>query len=140
MQKEKVLNWWTIWQNVWHLSELPTLISFLRSGRLQMFFKIGVLINFTKFTGKHLCWSLFLSKSPGLEAFNFIKKRLQHRCFPVNFVKFIKTPILKNIYKRSVNLFRVFLYHDFLTLLQFFPFIVSFYSRYSFLFKPLSPG
>ena len=25
-----------------------------------MFFKIGVLKNFTNFIGKHLCWSLFL--------------------------------------------------------------------------------
>ena len=28
----------------------------------QMFFKIGVLKNFTICTGKHLCWSLFLMK------------------------------------------------------------------------------
>ena len=31
-----------------------------RSSRLQMFFKIGVLKNFAIFTGKHLCWNLFL--------------------------------------------------------------------------------
>ena len=36
--------------------------------------KKAVLKNFTIFTGKHLCWSLF---------FNFIKKRLQRRCFTV---------------------------------------------------------
>ena len=35
--------------------------------------KKRVLINFAKFTEKHLCWGLF------------IKKRLQHRHFPVNF-------------------------------------------------------
>ena len=29
---------------------------------------------------------------------NFIKKRLQHRCFPVKFEKLLRTPILKNIY------------------------------------------
>ena len=33
-----------------------------RSSRSQMFFKIGVLRNFAMFTGKHLCWSLFLIK------------------------------------------------------------------------------
>ena len=33
-----------------------------RSSRSQMFFKIGVLKNFAIFTGKHLCWSLFLIK------------------------------------------------------------------------------
>ena len=36
----------------------------------------------------------------GLEACNFIKKRLQLRCFPLNFAKFLRTPILKNIYER----------------------------------------
>ena len=32
------------------------------SSRSQMFFKIAVLNNFTHFTGKDLCWSLFLTK------------------------------------------------------------------------------
>ena len=36
-----------------------------RSSRLQMFFKIGVLKSFANFTGKHLCWSLFLKKLAG---------------------------------------------------------------------------
>ena len=36
--------------------------SFLRRSRSQMFFKIGVPKNFANFTGKHLCWSLFLTK------------------------------------------------------------------------------
>ena len=40
--------------------------------------------------------SLF-NKVAGLQACNFTKKRLQHRCFPVNIVKFLRTPILKNI-------------------------------------------
>ena len=37
-------------------------IGWCRGSRLQMFFKIGVLKNFAKFTGKHLCWSLFFDK------------------------------------------------------------------------------
>ena len=37
--------------------------------------------NFSIFTRKHICWSLF---------FNFIEKRLQNRCFPVNIGKFLK--------------------------------------------------
>ena len=36
-------------------------------------------------------------KFVGLQAYNFIKKRLQHRSFPVKFDKFLRTPILKNI-------------------------------------------
>ena len=31
------------------------------------------------------------------EACNFIKKRLCHRCLPVNFAKFLGTPFLQNI-------------------------------------------
>ena len=31
-----------------------------RSGRLQLFFKIGILKNFANSTGKRLCWSIFL--------------------------------------------------------------------------------
>ena len=40
----------------------------------------GVLKNFIIFRVKHLCWSLFLIK---LQACKFIKKRLQHWCFPL---------------------------------------------------------
>ena len=66
-------------------------VRFSRTGRLQMFFKIGVLENFTNFTGKHLCWSLFLNKVPGLKTYNFIKRRLHHRCCPAKFVTFFKS-------------------------------------------------
>ena len=34
----------------------------IKSNRFKMFFKIGVFKNFTIFTGKDLCWSLFLIK------------------------------------------------------------------------------
>ena len=39
--------------------------------------------------------SLF-DKVVAFQACKFIKKRLQHRCFSVNIVKFLRTPILKN--------------------------------------------
>ena len=58
-----------------------------RSSLSQMFFKIGVLKNFAKFTRKHLCKDV-----AGLKACNFVKKRLQHRRFLVKFAKFSKTP------------------------------------------------
>ena len=41
------------------------------------------------------------------QACNFNKKRLQHRCFPVNIVKFLTTVILKNIFKRLLLNFRM---------------------------------
>ena len=34
-----------------------------------------------------------LLKFSGLHACNLIKKRLQHRCFSVNFAKFLRTPV-----------------------------------------------
>ena len=33
-------------------------------------------------------------------AYNFIKKRLQHRCFPVKLAKFLRTSIFKNTFER----------------------------------------
>ena len=57
-----------------------------KSSSSGMFYKIDVLKIFTKFTGKHLYGSLFL------EACNFVKTKLRHRCF----LCFCK--ILENIY------------------------------------------
>ena len=51
-------------------------------SEIDMFFKIVVKI-LENFTGKHLCWSLFLV--------NFITNRLQHRFFLVKFAKFLAT-------------------------------------------------
>ena len=38
-----------------------------------------------KFTGKHLCQSLFFNKVAGLRPATLLEKRLWHRCLPVNF-------------------------------------------------------
>ena len=57
-----------------------------------MFYKKRVRRNFAKFTGKYLCQSLFLNKVTCLSPATFLKKRLWCRCFPVNFVKFLRAP------------------------------------------------
>ena len=44
----------------------------------------------TKFTVKHLCHILFFSKVTGLKPATLLKKRLWHRSYHVNFVKFAK--------------------------------------------------
>ena len=77
--------------------ERPLYWCFLRNNHLPyIYFKQkqslgGVLQNFAKFTGKHQCESLFLIKLqslvPGI-------KRPWHRCFPVNFAKFLRTSFL----------------------------------------------
>ena len=55
----------------------------------ELFFKKGVLRNFAKFTGKHLCLSLFFDKVTGLRSATLLKERLWHRCFPMNFANFL---------------------------------------------------
>ena len=62
--------------------------------------KKGALANFTKFTGKHLYQSLFFIKVASLRAATLLKKKLRHRFFPVNFVKFLRAPYLQNIFGR----------------------------------------
>ena len=63
----------------------------VRSSRPDVFCKKDVLKNFAKFTGKHLCQSLFFNKSTGLRPETLLKMRLWHRCFLVNFAKFLRT-------------------------------------------------
>ena len=50
--------------------------------------KNGVLRNFAKFTGKHLCQSLLFNKVAALSPATLLKKGLWHRCFPVKFTNF----------------------------------------------------
>ena len=52
-----------------------------RSSCPEVFCKKGVLENFTKFTGKHLCQILFLNKVASLRPATLLKKRLWHGCF-----------------------------------------------------------
>ena len=68
----------------------------VRSSRPRVFCKIGVLKYFSKFTGKNLCQSVVFSKVAGLKPATLLKKRLWHRCFPVNFEKSLRTPFLQN--------------------------------------------
>ena len=60
-----------------------------RSSHLRCSIEIGVLKN------------LFL-KVAGFRPGNLVKKRLWHRCFPVNFVKFLRTPFLQNTSRRLI--------------------------------------
>ena len=97
-----IFRWW-----IKITSHLNKNIIHLRSSHRSFSVKKGVLRNFVKFTGKHLCQSLFFNKVAAL-ASNFIKKkRLWHRCFPVNFTKFLRTPFLQNICGRLLLTFQL---------------------------------
>ena len=64
-----------------------------QSSRPEVFCKKGVFRNFAKFTGKHLYQRPFFRKvAARLRPANLLKKSLWHRCFPVNFAKFLRTP------------------------------------------------
>ena len=67
----------------------------LRSSDQRCSVRKGALRNFKKLTGKQLWQSLFLIK---LQVFLqlYLKKRLRHRCFSVNFAKFLRIPFLQN--------------------------------------------
>ena len=72
-----------------------SLIKF-RSSHQRCSARKGVLSSVIKFPVKHLCQSLVFNKVAGLSPATLLKKRLWHRCFPVNFVKFLRTPFLHN--------------------------------------------
>ena len=72
----------------WNFTE--TNLTAFRSSCPEMFCKNGVPRNFGKFTGKQLCQSLFFNKVADLRASILLKRRLWHRCFPVNFSKFLR--------------------------------------------------
>ena len=48
---------------------------------------------------------------------NVSKKRLQRRCFSVNIAKFLRTPILRTIFKRMLLIVRKYAVNDILQLL-----------------------
>ena len=57
--------------------------------------KGAVLKKFAIFTGKYLCWSLFSMNVQALGPASLLKGT-PTRSFPVKFLKFLRTPILKN--------------------------------------------
>ena len=105
------------------------------------FFVTEVLRKFAIFIGKHLCQGLFLIKIQACfiqkqsfvlifngfymkQTCNFIKKRLQHKCIPMNIAKFLKTPFFKEHRKWLILFFLSLLYKrpcTFLSLLVLFP-------------------
>ena len=78
-----------------------------RSSHRMCPIKKAFLNHFVIFTGKHLCWGLFLNKFSGYQSCNFTEKRPQPRYFLVNIRKFTISPILKNVSER-LHFWKVF--------------------------------
>ena len=63
-----------------------------KSSSPEVFCKKGLLRNFAKFTEKYLP-EITISENSKVA---LTKKTLRHRCFPVNFPKFLRAPFLQN--------------------------------------------
>ena len=63
----------------------------LRSRRPKVLCKKDVLRNFARFTGNELYQRLFFDKIVGLRPASLFKRKFWHKCFCVNFVKFLRT-------------------------------------------------
>ena len=77
----------------WYLQNLIMLVCSVaytkyRSSHPEVFCEKGVLINFAKFTGKHLCQSLFFNKVAG--ACICVSKAAICRCFTAFWENFVK--------------------------------------------------
>ena len=67
-----------------------------RSSRWQIFIKVGVLKNVAIFTGKHLCWNLFLIKMQAWRSL-LVKKKTPTQVFPFEYCKIFKTTFFYRI-------------------------------------------
>ena len=70
--------------------------SFIKKQPPEGFHKKGVLKKFHKIHLKTPVLESYFNGVSGLKAVTLLKKRLQHRCFQVNFMKFLRTPFLQN--------------------------------------------
>ena len=64
----------------------------------------NVFLKVLQISQENTCVGVFLIKFVK----NYVKKRLQHKCFPAKFTKFLRTTISKNICERllpSIDLF-----------------------------------
>ena len=88
---------WIVQRTHW---DTLTKLGALRSSHWRFSVRKCVLRNFAKFAGNHLCRVSFFNKIAGLRSATLLKKRLWHRCFPVSFRKFLRTPFFWNTFGR----------------------------------------
>ena len=93
---------WKVLRNLYSYLATNDLISMRFQGKAE-----GVLEVFWKRGGKirKFCWKTFVSESPfkkvaGFAPATLLKKRHGHRCFPVNSLKYLRTPFLYNTSRR----------------------------------------
>ena len=70
-----------------------------RSSHRRCFIK-RLFLRILQCSHESTCLGVSFNKAAGLKTSNFIKKRLQHRCFPVSIAKFLRTTVLKSSCER----------------------------------------
>ena len=81
-----------------HTMNHKDLLGLFRSSHQRCSVKKGVLKNVANFTGMHLCWSLFLITLQIFRPVTLLKR--YSNTDSMKFVKFLKTPLLKDICNR----------------------------------------
>ena len=104
----KPVSWKKICLKYFSLQKIDKNTPFVQKQPSEVFLKKKFSKLFSKLKGKHLCCSLFFDKNTGLRPATLIRKRLQQRCFAVNFVNFSRTPFLQNT-SRWLLLFVIYL-------------------------------
>ena len=61
--------------------------------------KKTLVLKMSQYSQEITCVGVSFLKKFGHQACSFIRKKLQHKCFPVNVAKFLRTPF----YRASVN-------------------------------------
>ena len=80
---------------------------FMQKQPSKGFFKKDLIRNFAEFTSKHVLESLFFDKVKLYRSAAAFKRRLKCRCFLVNFVEFVRTPVLQNTTRRLLLIIAV---------------------------------
>ena len=80
-------------KQIFNISNKVTSIVKYRSSQRKCSVRKGVFRNLATVTEKYLCQSLYFNK---VRPATLLKPRLRHRCFPLNFAKFLRTPFLQS--------------------------------------------
>ena len=71
-----------------------------------------VLLSILQNSQKHVCQSLYFNKFQAPVPATLLKKRLWHSCFPVNFVKFLKTPATEYLQATASAIYGQHIFHN----------------------------
>ena len=80
-------NWWKIFEQI-------VTVAYLKKQPPEVFCKKGALKNFAYFTGKQLCWNLFLIKLQAWGSVTFLKRDSNTGVSPVKFAKLLRKKYL----------------------------------------------